>query len=405
MHPRFSARSAPHRFRSLVLVCITFLCASRLHAGDGWVMHTIDRSSRGADGVRLGDVNKDGRLDIVTGWEEGGQIRICLQPLKEDVREPWPSVRVGSVKSPEDAVFADVNGDGWLDVISCCEGKQQAVFFHLNPGGEQLMNSGAWNTEVLPSSQQASRWMFCEPLPDGRLVLGSKEPHGQISIYDMRTQQMKQLRKCGWIMSLRNFDVDRDGDSDIVYSDRKGDARCVGWLQNPGSDQQQWNDHVIGGKGLEVMFLDLADAGGQVRIVCNTRNGHLLDMSPGDHVEAAWNVKQISHPPASGAGKAVAICDVNEDGQPDLVCTCGLAERKYGVFWLEQPGDSVSDETTPQSWDFHDISGTEIGVKFDRIEMLDIDGDGDKDLLTCEERHNLGVVWYENPLHSTSSDR
>ena len=37
-----------------------------------WPMHIIDNTSRGADGVRLLDINNDKRLDIATGWEEGG---------------------------------------------------------------------------------------------------------------------------------------------------------------------------------------------------------------------------------------------------------------------------------------------------------------------------------------------
>ena len=45
---------------------------------------------------------------------------------------------------------------------------------------------------------------------------------------------------------------------------------------------------------------------------------------------------------------------------------------------------------------FHDIAGPQ-GIKFDRIELLDLDLDGDLDVMTCEERENLGVVWYENP--------
>ncbi|MGB4740526.1 MAG: hypothetical protein WBH50_20185, partial [Fuerstiella sp.] len=70
---------------------------------------------------------------------------------------------------------------------------------------------------------------------------------------------------------------------------------------------------------------------------------------------------------------------------------------KCGAYWLEgSVGGSVS-VTDGESWAFHDISGTEIGEKFDRIELLDIDADGDLDLLTCEERSNLGVIWYENP--------
>ena len=41
--------------------------------------------------------------------------------------------------------------------------------------------------------------------------------------------------------------------------------------------------------------------------------------------------------------------------------------------------------------------GGQTGVKFDRIAPADLDGDGDMDLITCEERDQLGVIWYENP--------
>ena len=83
-----------------------------------WKMHIIDNTSRGADGVRLADVNGDGRPDIVTGWEEGGVIRVYHHPGKAKVKQPWPRVQVGKVKSPEDAVFADLDGDG----LTLCDG-------------------------------------------------------------------------------------------------------------------------------------------------------------------------------------------------------------------------------------------------------------------------------------------
>ncbi len=44
----------------------------------------------------------------------------------------------------------------------------------------------------------------------------------------------------------------------------------------------------------------------------------------------------------------------------------------------------------------NDIAGR-VGTKFDLIELLDLDQDGDLDVITCEEVENLGVVWYENP--------
>ena len=45
-----------------------------------WERHTIDDSSLGSDGTKFSDVNNDGKLDLITGWEEGGISRIYLQP-------------------------------------------------------------------------------------------------------------------------------------------------------------------------------------------------------------------------------------------------------------------------------------------------------------------------------------
>ena len=72
--------------------------------------------------------------------------------------------------------------------------------------------------------------------------------------------------------------------------------------------------------------------------------------------------------------------------------TCENAhQEKSGVIWL-----SYREKVTDPAWQAHEISGPH-GVKYDLVELLDFDGDGDLDVLTCEERANLGVIWYENP--------
>ncbi|HIE98480.1 MAG: VCBS repeat-containing protein [Fuerstiella sp.] len=396
---------------SRILFLLMATCSAVSIAGEPWALHTVDNASRGADGVRLADVDKDGRLDIVTGWEEGGKIRICFQPEPSAVRKPWPSIQVGNVKSPEDAVFADVNGDGWLDVVSSCEGKQQAVFFHLNPAvangaasGERVRKSAAWTTKPVPASVDYTRWMFCEPLDSRTLIFGSKEPNATITLWDLSAAddevEFLDLRKSGWIMSLRRFDVDNDGDDDIVYSDRKGPFRSIGWLENQSDSQHRaWQDHLIGGKDLEVMFLDITEVDDRLTIACNTRNGYALLLTPGTDVTQPWNATRIAHPDGVGGGKGIALGDVNLDGHTDLACTCEHAEGKVGVYWLSGGSLSVTKDDEPQRWTFNDISGRTTGIKFDRIELLDLDQDGDLDLLTCEERDNLGVIWYENPAN------
>ena len=83
--------------------------------------------------------------------------------------------------------------------------------------------------------------------------------------------------------------------------------------------------------------------------------------------------------------------DINLDGEVELVVTCEHADAPLsGVMAMDQNGKNIVDISGPR------------GIKFDRMELIDLDGDGDLDLLTCEERQDdrgLGVIWYENPTH------
>jgi len=38
------------------------------------------------------------------------------------------------------------------------------------------------------------------------------------------------------------------------------------------------------------------------------------------------------------------------------------------------------------------------GRKFDLLQLVDLDQDGDLDVITCEEADNLGLIWFENPI-------
>ena len=388
-----------------LLLVVTVTAASGV-ADEPWRRHTVDSTSRGADGVRLADVNADGRVDIVTPWEEGGLVRVYVNPGPELASQPWPYVTVGHVASPEDAVPMDVDGDGATDVVSCCEGHEKTIFVHWAPQESvDYLRDAAWVTTAIPVTQHRQAWMFALPHDvDNRdrvdLVVGSRGKDASIGWLQVPSNaravgQWRYRRLCdaGWIMSLQSHDMDGDGDDDVLASDRKGPTRGVFWLENPRPAKTDasavWRRRPIGGSDREVMFLTRGrlDRDAAWDVLAAVR-GHSLavfrNAVPGPGVSI-----EVPLPTMCGTGKGVALGDINLDGRHDIVFSCENArDGRSGVRWLSA--------TRGDGWQDHEVSGGE-GIKFDRIELVDLDADSDLDILTCEEAAGLGVVWYENP--------
>lgn len=392
---------------ALALLLLTGSLAAQVPPGGSpWARHTIDAGSKGADGVRFADVDRDGLTDIVTGWEEGGAVRVAFQPPLSGIRDPWPTVEVGRVGSPEDAVAVDLDADGALEIVSSSEGRTRSVHVHRVSGPAR--DPASWSTAPFPALEGRAAWMFCAPArigtgPRPDLFLGSKNEGAGIGVLtappqprDLSAWRWRSLRPAGWVMSLVPADLDADGDLDLLFSDRKGPRRGVAWLENPGRPPDPgspWPEHAIGGADAEVMFLDYADLDGDARldVVAATRDRGLLVFRRSTDPGAAWAPDRIAAPPGLGKPKAVAIADLDGDTRADLVVSCEGAERASGVLALMASGDRER-----PTWIARDISGPP-GTKFDLVVPYDLDRDGDLDVVTCEEAENLGVVWYENP--------
>lgn len=398
-----------------ILAVIAFANAVAGAPVETWPLHVIDDTSRGADGARLMDVNGDGLPDITTGWEEGAITRAYLHPGTSGVRSSWPAVTVGRTKSVEDAVFCDLDNDGAVDVVSSCEGSTKRINVHWAPTDKkQYLDPDAWLTTAVPVTVGMTRWMFVAPMQvDGEhgidLIVGSKDDNGLIGWLespkdprDLASWKFHKLYEADWIMSIVPVDIDADGDLDILATDRKGSNRGVLWLENPGKSKvkDRWIEHRIGGAGQgEVMFLHAADLNGDssmdVTVTLKPDEIHWFER-PSDPRDQ-WKHHMFKVPDADSVGyaKGVRVGDINGDGRQDVVYSCESAfPPKHGVFWMQSDGIPGS-----SNWTMHTISGPK-GIKFDRIELLDLDRDGDLDVITCEERHEdsgLGLIWYENP--------
>jgi hypothetical protein len=370
-----------------------------------WTRHTIDNSSRGAGGVKLVDVNTDGRPDIVTGWEQGGLVRAYFNPSRVDSRSPWPQVTVGTVDSPGDAVFVDLDGDGAFDVVSSCGGRARSLYVHWAPSDpDRFWDPAAWSTQPIPAAANLQQWMFAMPMQvNGRngvdLVAAGKNQNAHLGWLaapakprDLAAWRWHPLRPVGWAMSIILADMDGDRDQDILFSDRRGPRSGVFWLENPGTAADQakpWAEHPVGSLGREVMFIDHADFDGDglrdvvAAVKPNEVHVHLRR----DQAGRRWESSAMPLEVDGGTAKSVRIADIDLDGQVDIVVSNEQAADQRGVYYLSRRDGK---------WVAHDISGPE-GAKFGLVELVDLDGDFDLDVLTTEEADGLGVVWYENP--------
>ena len=367
---------------------------------DPWRRHVLDDASIGADGVRLADVDGDGRADVVTPWEEGGVVRVAFRPGPEAVRRRWPAVTVGRVDKPEDAVAVDLDGDGLLEIVSCSEAGGGRVCVHACDGDPR--EEASWSTHTLGDSEGRQKSMFAAAWPAGQgggLVVGGKGDGAAVDWWrpgddpsDWSAWRGRRLRRAGWVMSLIVEDMDGDGDADLLLTDRTRSRRGCVWLEFE-AGRDRWREHPVGGADAEVMFAATADldGDGDRDVVCATYGRALLLFERLDGSGDRWRRHELGLPDDGATGKAVAV--VEGDGRTELCVTRGNAAGVCPVLTADLPrGDSVW-RPKPQ---WQRIGGT-AGTKFDLIVPVDLDGDGDLDLLTCEERERLGVVWYERP--------
>jgi len=240
-------------------------------AGTPWRRHAIDDGFRNPDGVDVADLNGDGRPDILSGFEQGGVTCVYLHPGRNVVGEPWLEVTVGETPTVESAIFADLDGDGVLDVVSSTEGAERRVYVHWGPKpSAELLDPRAWRQDRFPALEVVTQWMFARAFEvDGRngvdLVLGGKNDDRRVPTVvgwlesppdprDTAAWRWHPLDgEVSWVMSILIEDMNGDGAPDVVYTDKHGPWVGLHWLEHPGRAHaldRPWRKHTIPIEGL-----------------------------------------------------------------------------------------------------------------------------------------------------------
>ena len=173
--------------------------------------------------------------------------------------------------------------------------------------------------------------------------------------------------------------VDVDGDGDLDFVTCSYFARNVGWVENPGNKTEDWTYHEIDtpGPSEAAVAVDL-DRDGRPDILPNSVNTVVWYSLENPGTEPNWVKHQL---PPEAAGHGVGTGDINKDGRLDLLTPKG---------WFEAPEDARSaDWTWHPSWD--------LGATGIQILARDFDEDGDVDLV-YGMGHNYGLFWAEQAV-------
>ncbi len=396
--------------------------------------HTI-AEAWGPDYVSATDIDDDGDMDVL--------CRIFLEEYKGDQEIVWyendgnggfvahtvfdPEFQVRSV------IAEDVDGDGDMDVISTSlnedtipwyenDGNENFAIRHITTSADGLLwvdtddIDGDGDMDVFASSSNGFSWYendgnesFSDhsiDLLDSALVYSADiDGDGDVDAVSTSGDSISWHDNDGnegfsrhtiaggasSAQSVSAADVDGDGDMDAL-SASLGDNR-IAWYENDGGIFTQ---HTIttSARGAKSVFSADLDGDGDVDVLSGSEYYGTILWHENDGVE---NFTTHTISAFSNAHRSVYPADMDADGDVDVLATTNSTNSLGDgvVTWYENDGDA--------NFTYHVISSSaeEVGSVF----AVDVDGDGDMDVLSGSDDHirygedRSNVLWYENDAH------
>lgn len=387
-----------------------------------WVEHVIEAGIQQAHSLKVGDLNGDGRLDVVTGG---------MRPLTNPDKGLWVYLQKADHSftrvdaQTEDAdkgayslAIGDLDGDGRPDIANARSydmGPTEILFNRLGAGGGA---KSAAPTAKLP----LDRWHHIQ-VDDAR----TKKFFG-LAMADVTGDGFKDVAAGQWFYRNPGGDMTAKWDRvalpegvdaiaivDVNGNDR-GDIIALKpneqfWLEAADRQGSTWTAHKIGSLpiddhklGSQLYAVAQVVQGGKPEIVIGAGSSTWVLHIPANPMASPWPAIQVT---AEGTGNGVG--DIDGDGLPDIVGSLrgegegdilpgsrGARKDNHSVRWWRNPGAAGG------KWKQFDV-GFASGA--DRFVVGDLNGDGRPDIAISDERFpgsvpNANLQWYENPGNS-----
>ena len=250
-----------------------------------------------------------------------------------------------------------------------CEG---ASFGDLNNDGKNDIISGPWWWE---GPDFKKRHEIYPPTTTFQLKLG---PQTTVAVPGFEGT-LGTANKYSDNFFVWVYDFNHDGWNDILVIGFPGESTA--WYENPKGKDQHWVRHQIFDQtdNESPTFADI-NGDGKPELVCITKGQYGYASPDWSAPEKPWTFHPVSPDRKYGNfTHGMGLGDVNGDGRLDLL-------EKDG--WWEQPASLTGDPV----WKFHPQT---FGAGGSQMYAYDVNGDGLNDVITGLAAHGFGLAWYE----------
>jgi hypothetical protein len=355
--------------------------------------------------VAAEDLNGDGLVDLAVTNAATNDVSIFVQRGPSGYASLVPDLVLGNANAtsnPSGLAAGDLDGDGDLDLVCANEDAGNlTVFEQFSPsifGSEPATTLGSPAADPRRARRRGRRPERRRP---ARHRLG--EPDGR-QRHDLLPAPVGALPgsvdltlgngALGSPSSIAAADLDGDGDLDLVSANATASDLTVFRQLSPGSFAAA-PSLTLGGNATtkapgHVLAVDL-DRDGDVDLACANATGNdvAVFLNPGDGAFPSAPSFVLGSPGTTPSPRGLTAGDLDGDGDVDLVCANG-GNSSLAVFLQGAPG------VFPVLPSFTRTHASLVTP--DTLAAADVDGDGDLDLVSGNTgTHNLTIFRQGNP--------